>query len=79
VLPIKFDDLPGFRHVDVGSLWDVFRDDFPNVTEHPLLALEFEIFGRPGTEQPLALRMLPIAQLVTVLPMPRLWFENDQK
>lgn len=79
VLSIQFDDLVEFRHVDVGPLWDVFRDGFPSVTEHPPLAPEFEIFGHPGAERPLALRMLPIAQVFAVPPMPRFWFENEQK
>jgi len=79
VLSIQFDDLIGFRHVDVGPLWDIFRDDFPSVSEHPPLAPEFEIFGHPGSEQPPVLRMSPIAQFFSVPPMPRFWFENDQK
>ncbi len=79
VLSIQFDDLLGFRHVDVGPFWEIFREDFPSVSEHLPLAPEFEIFGRPGSEQPHALRRSPIAQFVAVPPMPRFWFENEQK
>jgi len=45
VLGVQFAPVPGFTSVHMREVWDLYRDEFPKVQDHPLLAPSFETFG----------------------------------
>jgi uncharacterized protein (TIGR04255 family) len=45
VLGVQFAPVPGFTSVNVREVWDLFKDEFPNVQDHPRLHPIFETFG----------------------------------
>lgn len=69
---LQFQHIANFGFVDIGPLWEHFRDRFGRVEYHPPLAPNFETFGLPqGVMQPFQLNfgMIP--------PLPRSWFVNS--
>jgi uncharacterized protein (TIGR04255 family) len=68
---LQFQQIANFGFVDIGPLWECFRDRFSRVEYHLPLAPTFETFGLPqGTRQPFLMNfgVLP--------PLPRCWFIN---
>jgi uncharacterized protein (TIGR04255 family) len=45
VLGVQFAPVPGFMSVNVRDVWDLYREDFPKVQDHPPLQPIFETFG----------------------------------
>lgn len=70
---IQFAPVPAYSSVDSRAVWDLFREDFPIVQEHPLLSPEFETFG--GTNAP------PSFQFQVGRPPvgSRLWFVSQNQ
>ena len=68
VLGVQFTPVPKYSSVGSREVWDLFRDAFPIVEEHPLLSPQFEIFGgaNPLPDLPLFLGQPPVGT--------RLWF-----
>lgn len=73
-LSIHFDALPSLTTAHLGLLWRRFRERFPRTEEQPPLEPIIERFGVVG--QP-ALGMQ--FELVSAMPVPRLWFLNDER
>ena len=73
VLSVQFDDIVGFDHVHVASIWEMLRDQFPDRAVHPPLAPVFEMFG--GT----AGGHFPPFEMLSVPPLPRFWFLKADK
>ena len=52
VLGVQFSPVPGYSSIYSGEIWELFKEDFPHVEEHPALEPQFETFGghnaRPG-------------------------------
>ncbi len=72
VLGIQFERIIELRTVHAGYLWDVFRNDFPHVQEHPPLNPTFETFGTKPAAGGVRFELTS-----GPLPFPRLWFLND--
>ena len=68
-LSLQFEKISKFGFVDIGLLWQRFRDRFDCVEYHPPLAPTFETFG---------LRLSPLQPLqidfATIPHLPRIWF-----
>lgn len=67
VCGVTFKPLEGLKAVHLGMFWERFKDDFPEVQEHPPIATVMEQLGGPTpptTE----------FQLVDTPPLPRVWF-----
>jgi len=47
VLGVQFSRVDGFRLIDAGHVWDLFRANYPKVEEKPPLEPIFETFGLP--------------------------------
>ena len=45
MLGVQFNSLEHFLSPHLGMIWDVFKDDFPVVEEHPYIPPMFETFG----------------------------------
>ena len=45
VLDVQFDAVPGFAAVHTRDVWGLFKADYPEASERPLLHTEFELFG----------------------------------
>ena len=71
-LSIQFDSLTQFQNVHVGLLWQRFATEYPNVSEHPPIAPQFETFGMPARPQ-------SAFQIETFMspPMHRFWFAEE--
>jgi uncharacterized protein (TIGR04255 family) len=67
---VGFAPVEGFKAVHIGLLWEVFRDQFPNVEEHPPIVMPLEVLDRTGP---------PIGevQFVETPPLPRIWFVDS--
>jgi len=74
LLGVQFDTLPGFRSVHSGSLWSVFRKEFPEFQEKAPLSPAFETFGTKPSPQNIHLQFHAGAP-----PVPRYWFVNSEK
>jgi len=73
VLSIQFAPLDKMRNFHIGLLWEKFRSQYPDVSEHGTINPAFEAFGAQQLQgSPPALR---IEQFLTP-PMPRYWFEK---
>ncbi len=71
-ISLQFQEIANFGFVDIGPLWECFRDRFSRVEYHPRLPPVFETFGLPqGTVQPLQMSFGVFPQL------PRCWFVNN--
>jgi uncharacterized protein (TIGR04255 family) len=69
---LQFQQLTNFGFVDIGPLWDCFRDRFGRVEYYPPIPPTFEMFGLPqGAMQPLQMSFGGFPQL------PRCWFVNN--
>ena len=64
-LSIQFQPIAGFGYVDIGLLWQRFRDRFPQVEYHPPLAPGFETFG---------LQLAASSAFQLNFGLPRTWF-----
>ena len=66
---VQFRPIANFTFVDIGPLWERFRDRFAHVQYHPRLMPNFETFGLPpGVPQPFQINLGPIPEV------PRTWF-----
>jgi uncharacterized protein (TIGR04255 family) len=45
VLGIQFETLGGYQQIRCGEVWNLYRDNYPNVEERTPLSPSFEIFG----------------------------------
>ena len=71
-LSVQFEKLDSLHAAQLGYVWQVFRDRFPQTEGKPPLAPAFEQFGpRPGRRPSVRL------QLLETPPEPRLWFLNE--
>lgn len=69
---LQFQQISKFGVVDVGPLWEQFRDRFGRVEYHPPLAPTFETFGLPQGAMP------PFLMNFGILPLvPRCWFVDQ--
>lgn len=70
-LAVGFQPLTGFRSVEIGHLWDLYKAEFPNATDQAPIEMPIEQFGKtPGPPQ--------IAfELMAIPPTPRIWFANE--
>ncbi len=75
VLGVQFNSLERFLSPHLGVVWSEFKQEFPNIEEHPYLPPMFETFGTP------AAFMIPSVnfQIVTRPDMSRVHFVNQQK
>lgn len=74
VLSIQFANLPAFKNVHAGLLWEQFSERYPNVEERPTLDPVFETFGVPPKSV-----LLPQVQLLAQLPAIRYWFVSKDE
>jgi uncharacterized protein (TIGR04255 family) len=74
VLSVQFGELPGYRTVHAGLLWnEKFRSRFPTVNEQPNLPPTFELFGMRQRPSSIQIKQWPGPEV------PRLWFiANDE-
>ena len=68
VLGVQFSPLPGYTSVGAGGVWDLYKDEFPNVQEQPQLTPQFETFGGISTQPFFHFQFAP------PIAAPRLWF-----
>lgn len=45
VLGVQFASVPAYASVHAKGIWDLFRQEFPKVQEHPVIDPQFETFG----------------------------------
>lgn len=68
---VQFQQIANFGFVDIGPLWECFRDRFGRVEYHQPIAPTFETFGLPqGMMPPFQMNFGVFSQL------PRCWFVN---
>lgn len=48
VLGVQFNPPHGYQQIYAGEVWNLFRQEFPKVAEHPPIAPAFETFGLPS-------------------------------
>jgi uncharacterized protein (TIGR04255 family) len=72
VLGVQFAPVPGYLSIHAGHVWDLFREEFPHVQEHPPLAPTFETFGLPQAGQ-------ISFGITTTVPHSRFWFLSKGK
>lgn len=68
-MSVQFDRLEKLRTAQIGSLWNLYRDRFPETEDHSAIEPVFERFGVPQTED-----RTPRFQVLTEHPSPRCWF-----
>ena len=69
---MQFQQIANFGFVDIGPLWERFRERFGRVEYHPALAPTFETFGLPQAVMP------PFQMNFGTFPqLPRCWFVNS--
>lgn len=71
-ISVQFDTLTSYTAVVAGSLWELFRGEFPNVQEQLPLQPTFETFGATVSPQ------VNLSFLEGPMPS-RLWFLNDDQ
>lgn len=73
VLGVQFEPVPGFSSVHTKDVWDLFRDEFPQVQEQPLLQPQFETFGGANLQPSFQFQVGagPVGS--------RLWFISEQE
>ena len=64
---VGFAPIDGFKAVHIGLLWERFRDQFPQVEEHPPIVMPLEILNVSGAQ-------MAELQFVDIPPLPRIWF-----
>lgn len=72
-LAVQFEPLQELKSVHLGHLWDVYKERFPLVEDHPPLARYFETFGGPPPGVRIGF------QLLNKPEAPRVWFLNEAK
>jgi uncharacterized protein (TIGR04255 family) len=70
-LSVQFERLTDLHAAHLGLLWSQFKDRFPRTEEHPPREAVIEQFG---VFSPRRVKV----QLQTVMPVPRVWFLNEQ-
>jgi uncharacterized protein (TIGR04255 family) len=74
VLGVQFASLDGLLAAHLGGVWDLFRDEFAGLEEHPPLPPAFETFGQnPGGGITMSLQAMATPDL------PRTFFVNDDR
>lgn len=72
-LSVQFDSLNALRTLQLGLLWQEFRERFPDTEEHPPLEPVVERFGvRPTRVSAIHVEMMRLP------PTPRCWFLNKE-
>lgn len=51
LIDTQFEAFPGFQQIFASEVWDIFRDEFPQVEEQQALPPSFETFGPPSRPQ----------------------------
>lgn len=49
-LGVQFLPPSGYQQIRAGEVWDLYKEKYPDVQEHPPLMPNFEIFGLPNAE-----------------------------
>jgi uncharacterized protein (TIGR04255 family) len=75
-LGVQFNTLDRLLAPHLGVIWSEFKDQFPEVEEHPPLDPVFETFADKGSRMPVPRLHL---ELLTTIPTPRVFFINRQK
>jgi uncharacterized protein (TIGR04255 family) len=73
VLSVQFDPLPALGVVQLGRLWNEYKERFPKTEEHTPLPTIIETFGARRE-----LRIETKFEMLDVPPSPRLWFLTDR-
>lgn len=70
VIGVQFNRIPGYQHIYAAEIWDLFRDEYPEVVEQPPIQPQFETFGLPyqATQPPFMFMSGPIRN--------RYWFKR---
>jgi uncharacterized protein (TIGR04255 family) len=71
VMGIQFQPVSGYQQIRSFEIWELFRDQFPVVQEHPRLGAQFETFGLPSPQ------IFPF-NLVAGAEHDRFWFLSEQ-
>lgn len=72
VVGVQFRTPVGYTQIRAGEVWNLYRENYPKVEEHPALAPSFETFG-PASRAP----QVPF-NLITGASHDRFWFVSDQ-
>ncbi|MFC7290702.1 TIGR04255 family protein [Hirschia litorea] len=74
VVGVQYEPVPSYRGIDAFKVWNIFKEEYPEVQEKPELPPSFETFGKPENA---AFKF----QFGNKHPQPRYWFvgknEND--
>jgi len=73
VLSVQFDPLPLLQAAHIGLMWNDYRSAFPTTEERPPLEPVTEQFPESLTSR-VGLRF----QSIESMPVPRIWFKNEQ-
>lgn len=74
VLSVQFDPLPSVQAAHLGLLWNEYRSSFPKTEERPPLEPVIEQFPESLTTR-VGLKL----QALESMPIPRIWFTNEQE
>jgi uncharacterized protein (TIGR04255 family) len=69
---VQYAQAPRYASTDAGSVWELFKADYPNVQEQPPLEPSFETFGGANTP---SFKL----QLSNAPKRGRLWFVSDEQ
>lgn len=72
VVGVQFRPPRGYQQIRAGEVWGLFKDQYPDVEEHPPIPPTFETFGRPQPSQ-------PNIQVVQGASHDRFWFVSPSK
>jgi uncharacterized protein (TIGR04255 family) len=72
VVGVQFRSPRGYRQIRAGEVWELFKDQYPDVEEHPPIPPIFETFGRPQPSQ-------PNIQFVQGTSHDRFWFISSSR
>ncbi len=51
VIDLQFAAIPNFHQIHAADIWNLYKNKFPKIEEHPPLSPNFEAFGSPRTPQ----------------------------
>ncbi len=71
-MAVQFETLTALRTPQIGSLWSVFREDFPKTEEHAPLEPMMERFGVHAPKAPAV-----HVEMLRQPPVPRCWFLKE--
>lgn len=74
VLGVQFSPPRGYQQIHAGEVWEIFRQDFPEVKSQPPLQPWFETFGRPQSGSNIL-----ESRIVQEFPHPRYWFLSEDE